>query len=111
MKEMKLLQLIFRTCRAPFFKGSPRFITCRPMNTSVDLTLDDTEMDASEHIKKQLLQAGLHYLKTDIERLKENVVNRAAEANVDELVGRTLASNILLLLYTLTGPHSYLLNT
>lgn len=83
---MKVIQLIFRTCRAPIFNRSPWFLTLRRINTGAELAQDDTEIDTSAHIRKQLLQAGLHYLRTDIERLKENVANRAAEANVDELV-------------------------
>ena len=46
--------------------------------------------EASDHVQRQILQAGLHYLKGDTEKLKENVTHRAGTADVDKLVNLQL---------------------
>ena len=40
----------------------------------------------SELVRFQILQIGLRSLKGDIEKLRENIKNRASTANVDKLV-------------------------
>lgn len=42
--------------------------------------------ELSEHIDQQILRAGLHYLRGDIEALRENAVNRGSDTDIDKLV-------------------------
>lgn len=67
----------------------------RPLVTT-PAALEKKELNISDHIRKQILQAGLHYL-TDEHKLRENIANRNSEADVDELVNtacQTLRSKI-----------------
>ena len=42
--------------------------------------------DASEPLQMQILQAGLQFLRGDIETLRNNIARRGATADVDKLV-------------------------
>ena len=44
------------------------------------------EEEISEHLQRQILQAGLHFLRGDVDKLRANVINRGATADVDKLV-------------------------
>ncbi len=48
---------------------------------------EERELSASvsEHIKKQVLHAGLHYL-SDVETLKQNMNNRKFDVDLEKLV-------------------------
>lgn len=47
---------------------------------------NSSEDSSQSFVKHQILRAGFHYLKGDIEALKENVRRRRGSVDVDELV-------------------------
>ncbi len=62
---------------------------------------EERELSVSEHIKKQVLHAGLHYL-SDVEALKQNMSKRKSDIDLEKLVSQD----------ELSQPHLlYLINT
>lgn len=43
-------------------------------------------LDTSDPLQRQILQAGLQFLRGDIEALRHNIARRGATADVDKLV-------------------------
>lgn len=83
---MTAVRSLFRVCVSSTSSGSARFSTCGFVCADIQSSHNREETDTHDHIRKQLLLAGLHYLKTDVKELKENVVNRAVQVDVDKLV-------------------------
>ena len=56
----------------------------------------DPGRNTREHLQKQILQAGLQFLRSDVEKLRHNVARRGATADVDKLVSYCKTYNLLL---------------
>ena len=82
---MNLVQ-VFRACRSTQLVWRASAVICKPLTTSPDS--DAIDPGIGEHIRKQILQAGLHNLTNldSVDKLRENVKNRDSEADIEELV-------------------------
>ncbi len=65
---------------------------CRALVSSSDVS---EELNVSEHIRKQVIQAGLHYL-NDIDQLRESVASRNLSVDLNKLVSCKTLSVFLL---------------
>ncbi len=77
---------------------------CRASVSSLDAP-EETEWNISEHIKKQVLQTGLHYL-SDVDRLRENMTSRKSNVDLNKLVSYNVLSAPNL--HSLTHTHTLL---
>ena len=86
IKMMKNLVQVLRACRQVQLVWRVSAVLCKPLTTSSDSNAADTGI--GDHIRKQILQAGLYNLANleSVEKLRDNVKNRDSEADIEELV-------------------------